>query len=716
MKQNESDRSRQLHDQSRPARLFRVRPPVLSMSHNLFWTPRLDLQFWPSHQRAKKIGIGLSLSLGLGRGWPAADVAPCGTGAGRGEEGFGERATFLRPVATWAALWIISLSCVACRANFDNLFVLNPHPLPLSRLRERSDPPGWVDTGRLRGSPAAGSAEEFLVVRGDVGRYGGRLVVAERTEPKTLNPITAIDVASRDVARRMNADLIHINCRTQQTEPSLAKAWKVSADGRRYMVELRRGVRFSDGQPFTADDVVFSFKVYLDEKLRSPQRDLLMIGGKPIQVRKITPYVLQFELPEPYAAAERIFDSVAILPRHLLESAYHQGTLGTAWSLETPASQIAGLGPFCLKTYVPGERLVLERNPCYWKIDKDGNRLPYLDEIDFVFAASQNVQAMRFEAGETDVISGLSPQNFSALEAQQQARGYRLYDLGPGFEYDFLFFNLNQQLLAGAADLRRKQTWFRNLSFRQAVSAAIDRAAVVRLVYQGRAAPLWSNVTPGNKRWINSSLPKPAYSLARARRLLAAAGFHWHGAGALTDPSGNPVQFSIMTSAENTLRTQIATILQGDLAQLGMDVHVVPLEFHSVLDRVFKTHDYDSCVLGLVSGDADPNPEMNVWLSSGSMHLWNLGEIRPESPWEAEIDRLMDEQATTLDFQTRKRLYDRVQLLVEEDLPIICVVSPDVLVGSKSGLGNFNPAVLCDCALWNTDQLFWRHGQTPRIP
>ncbi len=380
----------------------------------------------------------------------------------------------------------------------------------------------------------------------------------------------------------------------------------------------------------------------------------------------------------------------------------------TAWSLETPPSQIAGLGPFRLKAYVPGERLVLERNPYYWKVDRRGNRLPYLNEIDFLFAANQDVQAMRFEAGETDVISGLSPQNFSALDLSQHARSYRLYDLGPGLEYDFLFFNLNDLPAGAPTDALRRKRWFREVKFRQAVSAAIDRAAIVRIVYRGRASPLWSNVTPGNRRWMNSSLPKPAYSLSRARSLLQSAGFRWDREGNLTGPAGEPVRFSIMTSAENPLRTQIAVILQSDLARLGMDVRIVPLEFHSVVDRVFKTHDYDACVLGLVSGDADPNPEMNVWLSSGSMHLWNLGEHHPETPWEAEIDRLMRKQATTLDFQARKRLYDQVQLLVEEKLPLICIVSPDILVGAKNGLGNFNPAVLCDHALWNAGQLFWR--------
>jgi peptide/nickel transport system substrate-binding protein len=193
--------------------------------------------------------------------------------------------------------------------------------------------------------------------------------------------------------------------------------------------------------------------------------------------------------------------------------------------------------------------------------------------------------------------------------------------------------------------------------------------------------------------------------------LLKSAGFRQDEKGRLEDPGGVAVGFSVVSSAGNAPRAQIATILQNDLAKLGMDVHVVPLESHSIIDRVFRTHDYDTCVLGLVSADADPNPEMNVWLWNGNMHLWNLTEHQPEWPWEAEIDRLMRQQSTTLVFENRKRLYDRVQWLVQENLPLICMVSPDVLVGAGNDLGNFSPTVLGDYTLWNVDQIFLRQDQ-----
>lgn len=558
-------------------------------------------------------------------------------------------------------------------------------------------------------SPSYGgqAGVDRLVSGAEVGRAGGQLVVIQRAEPRTLNPVIAIDSPSKDVVWRTMADLIHINRETQQTEPALARSWAVSPDGRRFTLSLRRGVRFSDGDPFDADDVLFSFQVYLDEKMGSPQRDLLIVGGQPIAVRKLDQETVQVDLAEPYAAAERLFDAIAMLPRHLLEKPYKEGRLAEAWGLRAPAESFAGLGPFRFKEHLPGERIVLERNPFYWKADRAGNQLPYLDRIVFMFVPSEDAQAVRFQSGEADVTTRLSAANFAVLLRDQGNRNYELLDRGPGLDYTFLFFNQNNLAEKAPPALARKLGWFRQLSFRQAVSRAIDREGIVRLAYRGRATPLWGHVPPGNKLWVNRSLPRPGRSVEHARQLLQKSGFAWKADGTLVDPEGQPVEFTVVTSAGNTERIQIATIIQDDLKQLGMRVSVVTLELRALLDRLLTTHEYEACVLGLGGADGDPNSEMNVWLSSGNTHLWHPGQSQPATPWEAEIDVLMRRQLTTRDVQLRKRLYDRVQELVAQNLPIISLVSPSVLVGATKGLGNLRPTVL-DHALWNVEEVFWR--------
>lgn len=541
-----------------------------------------------------------------------------------------------------------------------------------------------------------------------VGPYGGHLVIGQRSEPKTLNPVTATDAISREVIARCNADLISINRLSQKTEPALAESWKMSSDGRVFTLHLRKGIRFSDGYPFDADDVVFSFTVYLDENIGSPQRDLLVIGDKPLTVAKLDQYTVRFTLPKPYAAAERLFDGLAMLPKHLLEKPYKEGRFAQVWSLNTPPSEMAGLGPFRVKQYVAGQRIELERNPYYWKADRENHRLPYLDELVFLFVGSEDQQVMRFEAGETDLINRLSAENYALLAKDESRSGWQLADLGPSLEYNFLLFNLNDVDAAKLKDVAAKQAWFRDLRFRQAVSAAIDRDSIVRLVYGTRGAPLWGNVGPGNKLWIDNAIPHPQRSLENARQLLKSAGFSWNSAGQLLDPSGKTVQFSIVTSSSNTQRMKMATLVQDDLSHLGMQVQVVSLDFRAMLDRVFQSFDYEAAIMGLGGGDPDPNPEMNVWLSNGATHLWHLNEAKPATDWEREIDQLMQQQMVTLNYQKRKQLYDRVQALVAQNLPFIFLATPDVLVGAKSQVGNFHPAVLDHYTLWNADELYLR--------
>ncbi|PYT81003.1 MAG: hypothetical protein DMG40_10870 [Acidobacteria bacterium] len=556
--------------------------------------------------------------------------------------------------------------------------------------------------------PRKSSKEELLVLPGEIGRSGGRLVVALRSEPKTLNPLTSVDIPSREVIGTMQADLVHINRATQLTEPALAKSWKISPDGLRYTLVLRRGLKFSDGYPLDADDVLFTFRVYLDEKVHASQRPFLIIDGKPISLRKVDAQTLVFQLAKPYAVEERLFDGLAILPRHLLEKPYEEGKIAQLGALTTPPNQWAGLGPFRLKEYVAGQRLVLERNPFYWKTDTKGNRLPYLDELVFLFVPNADAQVLRFQSGETDVISSTGAENFSVLSRDK--KDYTMVDAGPGLEYNFLFFNLNDLGEKTSADLLQKQKWFREVKFRQAVSVAIDREAIVRLVYQGRGAPLWGLVTPGDRRWQDEKLPHPPRSLERARALFKEAGFSWttasNGESTLLDSTGKPVEFSIITQSSSAERSKMAALMQDDLKQLGIRVQLVQLESRSLADRVTQTKEYDACVLGVFSSDADPNADVDVWLSSGRLHLWNPSQTHPATPWEAEIDRLFNAQMYARTFEERKKLYDRMQEILWDNQPMIFLASPDILTGARKSVGNFRPAVLQPYVLWNVEQLY----------
>ena len=529
------------------------------------------------------------------------------------------------------------------------------------------------------------------------GIRGGRLVIAQKSEPKTLNPLLSRDAPSREVLGRLSSDLMSVDRQTQKVELVLAEWVHPSADGLHYTVRLRSGLRFSDGQPFSADDVVFSFQVYLDEKVHAVQRDPLMIHGKALSVTKVDSRTVRIDLPGRYAPGERMFDSLPMLPRHLLETAYQEGKLNQVWSLSTKPEAMAGLGPFRVKEYRAGERLVLERNPFYWKAPE-----PYLDEIVFLFVGDEDAQIARFLTGEADLVNRVSARNVPLL----RARGVTVEDLGPSLEYNVLLFNLTKDANPGPRE------WFQVKAFRQAVSAAIDRDGIVRLVYGGLASQLASQVCPGNKVWMNPKLTPEKQSAERAKQLLRGSGFAWNDAGELHDGHGKIVEFTIATAASSQERSAMATMIQADLKAIGMKVQIVPLELRSMADRILNTHQYDTAVMGLGGADPDPMFETNVWKSDGGMHVWNPGEKAPATSWEAEIDRLMDEQASELKQEKRRELYNRVQEIVAEEMPLICLTSPHVLVAVQPRVRNLRPTIFDHYTLWNSDELFVADAKT----
>ncbi|SRR5579871_349866 len=536
-----------------------------------------------------------------------------------------------------------------------------------------------------------------LCVAASAQKSGGVVTVAAGAEPKTFNPLIAADQPSRDAIYPLSADLIHLNRVTLKTEPALAKDWTVSPDGKHYVVRLREGLKFSDGSPLTADDVVFTFQLHLDPKVNSTQRDTLLVDDKPIGVVRVSADTVRFDFPAPYAPGETIFDGVWILPRAKLEKAYREGHIGEAWN--TAAAGVTGAGPFRLKQYLPGERLVLERNPFYWKKDSGGRSLPYLDRLEYSFAADANAQMLRLRAGEADILPRLRADDAAAVAALD---GLRVHDGGPSLEYNFIAFNWNT---TGPA-----RAWFRNLAFRRAVAHAIDRDAIVKLVYQSKASPIWSHVTPGNRAWHSEKVTQYAHDPARASALLRDAGFTRDASGTLHDPEGHAVEFTLMVSASNAARRKMATIVEEDLAAVGIRAHSTPTEFSSMVESVLHAGKYEAALWGVAGGDPDPSSDANVWEASGNLHMWNLrlkDQPAPKlEPWEAEVDRLVQAQATIASASDRRAAIDKVQELVSANLPVVFLVSPHVLAASRTAIGGFTPAIVEPVALWNCERWF----------
>ncbi len=511
------------------------------------------------------------------------------------------------------------------------------------------------------------------------GQWGGELRFCLHSEPRALHPALADDDASETVRYLTGGVLLRVNRINQKLEPELATSWKVENGGRTIAFQLRDGVAFSDGSPFTAEDVAFTMRTLMDPALHSATGDAFRSGGG--DVRAVTRGARQIAItfPEPVAGVARLFDQVAIL------------------SHTSPLKERAVLGPFRIAAHKPGSYLLLERNPRYWKTE-NGRRLPYLDRVHLDILQNRELELLRFKQGQIHFISGLDPDLFEQLAAQDRSR---VRDVGASLEGEMLWFNQNP----GAPVPEHRKAWFRSRNFRRAVSHAIRRDDLCRVVYKGHASPGVGPFSPANLLWFNRSLQPHAFDLAEARRLLALDGFRSDGR-TLRDRDGRPVEFSLITNSGNRSRERASAMVQQDLAALGIRLNLVPLDFPSLIERISKSFQYEACLLGLVNVDLDPNGQMNIWLSSGANHQWNPRQNTPATPWEQEIDRLMRKQAATLDDARRKPLFDRVQQIAWDESPFVYLIHRNALVALSPALRNVEPSVLRPQVLWNVDRLW----------
>ena len=516
---------------------------------------------------------------------------------------------------------------------------------------------------------------------------GDELRLCLRADPKTFDPLLAAEEPSETVRFLTGGVLIRLNRQTQQLEPELAASWKVRDQGKRIDFVLRPNVRFSDGTPFGPADVAAVVRRMMDPNLHSPLADSFRTSGD-IRAEVTGPDQVSLLFSAPVAGLELLFDQLAI----------PSGRPG--------ASPNAVLGPFMVAEFKGGQYVLLRRNPHYWKTDSSGRKLPYLDALRLDIQANRETELLRFRRGEIHLVDKMEPEAYDRLRKETPNA---VRDAGPSLDAEFFWFNQSP----AAAYPAYKRKWMESRLFRRAISAAVNRDDIIRLVYHGYARPAAGPASPGNPLWVNSNLRPQPYDPQAARELLRRDGFRLDGE-TLRDRDGNAVEFSLITNASSTTRTQIGTLLQQDLRKIGIRLNFTPMEFQSLIERITRTQQYEVCLLGLSNTDIDlPNAQMDIWLSSGALHPWSPSEPKPATTWEAAIDTLMQTQHSAMDHRARKAAFDRVQEIIAEEAPIVYLVFPDVLVGVAPSVRNAAPSALPQHLTWNIESL-WLAGAGER--
>jgi peptide/nickel transport system substrate-binding protein len=508
---------------------------------------------------------------------------------------------------------------------------------------------------------------------------GNELRFCLRTEPKSLNPVLAENDSDETIRYLTGGVLVRVNRLTQDLEPELATSWKVTDGGKTITFKLREGVRFSDGTPFSAEDVAYTMQQLMDPALHSPTGDAFRSGDGKVETH-VDKNRVSITFPAPLAGLDRLFDQVAIM------------------SAKSPQKELAVLGSYYVAENKAGAYLLLKKNPNYWKKDSSGHALPYIESVRLDIESNRDIEMLRLSRGEISFINSLDAEYYDRIATQNASLAH---DAGPSLDSEQMWFNQ----VASSPLPAYEKAWFTSTNFRRAVSESINRADMARIVFRGHAQPAVGAISPANKFWFNAKLQPHPFDQKSGLQRLNQDGFKLQN-GVLHDRDGHAVEFSIITNAGNKYRERMATMIQQDLQGVGIKVNVVTLDFPSLIERITRSYNYEACLLGLTNVDLDPNGMMNVWLSSSENHQWNPSEKSPATAWEAEIDKLMREQASSSDAKTRKQDFDKLQQIAWEQEPFIYLVNKNALSAVASSVHNAQPVVLRPQVYWNIDQLW----------
>jgi len=610
------------------------------------------------------------------------------------------------PKALWAGALLAAATPVGC----------GDAPKPAAPAAAAAD----VDLN----DPRARVPADFEAVKADPpldadhpGYYGGTLTWAELGEIDTFNPLTSNEATSSELKSLVFDSLVGYDNDLWSDTGLLAWKWEHTPDNLEWTFHLRKGVVWSDGEPFDADDVVFTFtKTVFNPKIPNSDADGFKVGDHPLpEVSAADPYTVKFKL----AAVDAMFlvhiGNVSIVPEHKWRDAVvgDHPAYNEAMGKEHP-EDVVGTGSFQVVSYSAAEKIVYRRNPRSWRTNKAGQRLPFVDGVIVKLVKDLNTRTLQFLNGDFDLINDIQPKDYKQFKEKEDEGRFVMHRPGLSLNTTWVCFNQNPGMTPEGQPkvTPYKLRWFQDRRFRRAVSHAVDRDSLVKLQLDGKGAPIYSQTTPANKVWY-ADVPRFPYDPAKANALLDEIGLSSKDEkGMRRDAEGNPVSFELMTNVENDTRVKVIAALKDDLAKVGIDVVLRPVSFQEISRQLDDVHQFESILLGWGSGvPPDPLNGKNIDLSSGRLHAWYPQQPEPATPWEKHCDDLIAQMDSKPEVADRKPLWAEFLKTHAEEQPLIYLYAANTYAASKKRVRNMRASLLRPSTWWNVDELWLADGK-----
>lgn len=529
---------------------------------------------------------------------------------------------------------------------------------------------------------------------------GGTLTYGLVGLPPTFNPFTVQSLTDAYVQYLWFPQLVQFNAASGQYDCYVCA--NVQRSGNNLTFNIRKGLRWSDNQPLTADDVIYSAQLHADTSINSRQRTNFVQDGKPIRWTKIDADTVRMTLSKADAAVLDLA-SWTIVPRHIWQPIFERGgaaAVNSAYGVNTDPKAIVGAGPFLVEAYRPGEEMVLRRNPNYWAVDEKGTKLPYLDRVIAKNYPDTNARLAGFISGQLDFFN---PLTIDEVQGVRQA-------ITSGRVKAELKLNVTQSAVTSTllCNFQNKDPFkaqlCRNVKFRRALSYLVDRETIIKIGLGGLGKPLYGPISSGNTRWYTDSIfvegqTKFSYAPAKAAQLLKELGFSKKNAqGFLVDSKGRTIKMNTLVVSTEALQKVAAPIIIDDLKKAGIDASFTVADNGSVINPALRnfnpdgTRNFDLSFTDF-GGVFDPPTRRNLYNLSGVAHIWNLnraGESRPQKveAFEVLLDKYVSSGLATTDTAARKNIYDQFQKTAAQNVPLIYLYTRSLHVAYKDRVVN----------------------------
>lgn len=531
----------------------------------------------------------------------------------------------------------------------------------------------------------------------ELGAVGGTWLSSITNDPKTFNTMTARDADTRAVVDVLFDYLADYDPYRREFVPNLA-SFEVEvdeeADSLTVIYTLRDDLYWTTladpaaRVPVTADDVIFWYdEIEGDQELQQPgyagQFIELADGSEArVEATRIDARTVAFHFPR-IVANPILSTNMDFGPRYLYEPAKREGGAEgvlNLFSIDTDPATIPSVGPYHIAEYEPGVRVVVVRNPNYWKKDAAGVTLPYLERVIYQIVPDRNTELLLFKEGNKDAYS-LRPEDLDEL-LNVEDPDFTVYQGGAALGAAFVAFNQNPDTMDELV-----HSWFSQTRFRQAMSSLLNRDRIASQVYRGLAEPALHFFARANPYFDESIRQEFSYDRERARALLAEIGIRPNAEGLMEDAAGNHIEFNIHVGAENNVGIDVMSIFADELKAAGITGNVRPIDFQKLVEMLTSTYDWHVATASL-GANYWPEGGSNVWQSKGNFHLWHPLQEEPATEWEARVDHLYNEGRFTIDRERAKAIYDEYQRLLLDQAPLTYLVHPLAFLAVRDKWGN----------------------------